>query len=174
MKLTSPRTLLVALLSLAGTGLLLSADTTSSLDSTDQKFISNAALSGKAELQIAQLAVKKGQNAEVQAIAALIVKDHTTVNTQISDLAKAKGLALTSAGNPDADTVVADLEKHQTGADFDRAYLAQAKKSHKASIAAYTEAASESKDIDVKTWAGLTVVALQGHLDRINNAIAAL
>ncbi len=174
-KLTAPRSLVVALLSLTSAGLLLSADTSApSLEKADQNFVSNAALSGKAEVQVSKLAMKKAEDSEVKAIAAMIVKDHQAVNTQIAELAKTKGLPLTSAGNPDADEVVAALEKDNNGAAFDRAYLTQVQKSHKASIAAFTDAARDSKDSDVKTWAGLTVVALQAHLDRINTAIAAL
>jgi putative membrane protein len=175
MKFTTPRSLVVALLSLTSTGLLFSADTsTSSLGKADQTFVTDAALSGKAEVQVSELAVKKAEGTEVKAIAAMIVKDHQAVNTQITDLAKSKGLSLTSAGNPSADKVVATLEKDKTGSAFDRAYLTQVQKSQKASIATYTEAARDSKDSDVKSWAESTVVALQSHLDRINTAIAAL
>ncbi len=175
MKHITTRSLMVALLSLTSTGLLFSADTsTASLGKADQTFVADAALSGKAEVQVSELALKKAEGTEVKAIAAMIVKDHQAVNTQIKDLAKAKGLSLTSAGNPVADKVVATLEKDQTGAAFDRAYLTQVQKSHTASIATFTDAARDSKDSDVKTWAGLTVVALQSHLDRINTAIAAL
>ncbi len=173
---STPRNLIVALLSVTTSGLLFAADTSSStsLNKSDQAFVSNAALSGKAEVQVSKLAVEKGGTPEVKAIATMIVKDHQAVNAQITDLAKSKGLVLTTAGDPDADQIVATLEKDATGATFDRAYLNQVQKSHKASIAAFTEAARDSKDSDVKAWAGLTVVALRAHLDRIDIAIAAL
>jgi putative membrane protein len=174
MKLNTTHSLLVAFLSLASAGLLSAAETTTSLDKTDQAFVAQAALSGKAEVQVSQLAVKKGTHAEVKAIAALIVEDHKAVNKQIIDLAKSKSLSLTSSGDPDADKVVATLEKDANGDAFDRAYLTQLQKSHKASVAAYTEAAKESQDMDVKAWAGTTLVAIQAHLDRIDLALAAL
>ena len=53
---------------------------------------------------------------EVKAIAAMIVKDHQAVNTQIKDLAKAKGLSLTSAGtgslNSDASSQASWYRSH--------------------------------------------------------------
>jgi putative membrane protein len=176
MKFTQTRNLAVAILSLTASGLLYAADTSSStsLNESDQAFVATAALSGKAEVQVSELAVKKGESSEVKAIAVMIVKDHQAVNAQIADLAKAKSLALTSAGDPDADKTIASLEQDLTGNAFDRAYLNQVQKSHKASIAVYAEAASAATDPEVKAWAGLTVVALRAHLDRIDAAIAAL
>jgi putative membrane protein len=175
MKIATTGNLLVALFSLATASLLVSADTpATTLTKADQAFIAQAALSGKSELQISQLAVAKGEKAEVKELASMIVKDHTAVNKQIADLAKTKGLQLTSAGDPNADVIVGKLEKQQTGRDFDRAYLSQLQASHKAAVAAYTDAARDSKDKDVQAWASQTLAAIQGHLDRINEAVAAL
>jgi len=181
MKFTTPRSLLVACLSLVTTGMLSAAETTSSLEKsttslngTDQAFVTQAALSGNAEVQASKLALKKGESTEVKAIAAQIVKDHKEVNKQIKDMAKDKGLSLSSARDSDSDEIVATLDKDASGAAFDRAYLMELQRSHKASVAAFTEAAKDSNDTDVKAWAGTTLLAIQSHLDRIDRALAAL
>jgi len=174
MKKTSTTFLLLSAISLISAGFAMKATAETSLDSADNKFVTHAALSGKAEVQISELGVKKSESVEVKAIAEEMVKAHTAVNGQISDLAKNKGLTLSTAGDPAADKVVAELETNNTGKAFDKAYLMQLQKSHKACVAAFKEASEDAKDVDVKAWATTTLPALQAHLDHIDRAIAAL
>lgn len=169
----STHTITILALGLMGACMIYAAESKSSLNAADEKFIMKAAMHGKAEVQVAELGVKKATDSEVKAIAELMVKDHTAVNGEITNFAKSKGVELSSAGDPKADATVADLEK-LSGKDFDNAFLKHLAKGHKSGIAAYETASKDSTDGDLKAWAGKTLPTLRAHLDRITKALEAL
>ena len=140
----------------------------SSLNTADEKFVKTAAQSGMAEVKIAELGVQKAQRAEVKELAQMMVKDHTEVNTQLKGLAKTKGVELSAVVDADAVDTFKGLEK-QSGADFDKEFLATLEKHHKETIAAYEDAEKESKDNDLTLWVTKTLPSLRGHLDKVKS-----
>lgn len=171
MKSTYSFALLLAAFAIAGGSFLKAADTTSMLNSADEKFVKQAAMDGKFVVQVSELGVKKAQGAEVKTVAEQMVKDHTAVNTELAALAKAKGLALSAAGDPDADKVIVKLEKEATGPDFDKAFLKQLETSHRNCVEAYETASKDSKDIELKAWADKTLPTLRAHLAHVGKMV---
>ena len=69
-------------------------DKASPITVAESQFIQNAAIDSHAETEIAQLAVKKAENANVKAFAATLVTDHKTLNKELKQLAAAQHVVL--------------------------------------------------------------------------------
>lgn len=164
---TNPITVALALLAFAAGAVNLgAADNKSSVNDADQKFIKTAGESGMGEVKIATLGTQKAERADVKEFATMLVNDHTKVNEELAGLAKAKGVELSAVISADASDDFKALEK-ESGAGFDKAFLAQMKDSHEASIANFEDAEKNAADGDVKAWASKTLPALRHHLDKV-------
>lgn len=142
------------------------ADTKSSLNPTDEKFVKATGESGMAEVKIATLGTQKAERADVKEFATMLVNDHTKVNEELTGLAKAKGVELSAIVSADAANTFKDLEQ-ESGAGFDKAFLSQMKDAHEKSISNFEDAEKNATDGEVKAWAGKTLPALRTHLDKI-------
>lgn len=164
----NPLTIALALFAFAAGALNLSAadDTKSALNDADQKFVKTAGESGMGEVKIATLGTQKAERADVKEFATMLVTDHTKVNEELAGLAKAKNVDLSQVISADASDDFKSLEK-ESGAGFDKAFLAHMKDSHEASIANFEDAAKDGTDGEVKAWASKTLPALRAHLDKI-------
>lgn len=58
----------------------------------DAEFVDKAAMSGKAEVQASQLALKQAQSADVRAFAKRMVADHGKANAKLNEIAARKGM----------------------------------------------------------------------------------
>jgi putative membrane protein len=129
-----------------------------SLSAADREFITHAAADGHKEIELAQLAERKGMSPSVKALAERIHKDHMQADQELKSLAQSKGVTLPAAADHKAE--VAKLEKD---ANFDRTYSNMMVADHKKAIALF-ERASGSKDSDVKMFADKTLPSLREHL----------
>ncbi|MDB6072791.1 MAG: outer membrane protein-like protein [Verrucomicrobiaceae bacterium] len=146
------------------------AETKGSLNSTDEKFVKEAAMHGKAEVRISQLGIGKADDKAVKEIAEQMVKDHTMLNTELETLAKSKGVDLSVAGDPKADKAIANLEK-ESGKDFDKAFLKELQKGHKDTISAFESESKDGKDSEIKAWVDKSLPTIRGHLDHIKGTM---
>jgi putative membrane protein len=133
------------------------------LSAGDSRFLEDAAQAGMTEVQLGQLAVQKGTNADVKSFGQKMVDDHTTANNQLKALATQKGVTLPRSPSAMQKADVDRLSK-MSGATFDRAFMDQMVKDHKKVVAAFDMAAKRSRDADVKRFAASTLPTLQGHL----------
>lgn len=147
------------------------ADPKSTLNSADEKFVKAASQHGMGEVQIAALGVKKGARADVKALAEKMVLAHTTMNTELTGLAKAKGVEISTVTDPADTETLKELENTNTGDAFDKAFLNQMEAGHKEAIDLFDDAAEESKDAEVKAWAGKALPELRNHLDAVQAAL---
>lgn len=142
------------------------ADTKSSLNPSDEKFVKATGQSGMAEVKIATLGSQKAERADVKEFANMLINEHTKVNGELNQLAQTKGVDLSAIVSADAANTFKDLEQ-ESGAGFDKAFLSQMKDSHEKSIANFEDAEKNAADGEVKAWAGKTLPALRSHLDKI-------
>lgn len=164
------RTLALAAVFLMGSGSLFSAETKSSLNAADEKFVKSAVSDGKSEVRLGQLGAGKADDKAVKEIAELMVKDHTAANAELEALAKSKGVELSVANDPKTDKVIASLEK-VSGKDFDKAFLKQLEKDHKKDVAAFESASKDAKDGELKAWVDKTLPTLKGHLEHVKTTV---
>ena len=136
--------------------------TVSNLSGDDKTFVTSAGMAGLAEVQYANLALQKSENADVRAFAQRMVADHGASNAELANLATVKGAVLPAelAG------------KHQQGyehlqslggAEFDRAYMQHMVSDHQEAVTLFQNASSTASDADLRAFATKNLPILQEH-----------
>jgi putative membrane protein len=141
----------------------------SQLSSTDADFVSKAAAGGAAEVQEGQLAMQQGDG-RVKTIARTIVNDHEKANKQLEALAKAKGIDVTAAPDPQQAEQINSL-RGQKGKAFDDAWLNAQISDHEATIALFQQEANQGTDPSLKAFAKKTLPILRHHEAMAKSAI---
>lgn len=134
------------------------------LDKNSSTFAMEAASGGMMEVTMGQLAQQKGNSQRVKDYGAMLVSDHSKVNTELSNIAAAKNAQLPSALEQKQQKHIDDLSKKE-GADFDRAYIKMMVNDHEKDIKAFEKAAASSSDNTLKEFATRTLPVLRAHLD---------
>ncbi len=129
----------------------------------DSAFVRGAATSGQNEIQASKVAQDKTGDPAVRAFAMQMIQDHTTANAQLSTILQPKGVSVSDG--PDAEHVAAIAKlSAMTGPAFDRAYLQQMVVDHQKTIALFDTESRTGGDVDVKSFATMTLPILQHHL----------
>ena len=140
------------------------AATGAKLSAADQKAVKDMAMADMAEVEAGKMAVSKAQSAEVKAFGQQMVDDHSQALTKVQALAQARGVTLPTELDAKHKAMAAKLEK-MSGADFDKAYMANAGvKDHKEVHAKLMSDAKKIKDADVKALADQHMPVVEQHL----------
>jgi len=121
--------------------------------------------------ELAKLAQVKATGKEVKDLAKTIESGHSASLKEIEDLAKTKNIsvptALTEAGQKEYDAL-----NKKSGQDFDIEYIDKAVRGHRDAIQDFSNKATQTQDLEVKSWLEKKVAGLQSHFDAINAMIA--
>ncbi|MCD6024404.1 MAG: putative outer membrane protein [Fibrobacteria bacterium] len=129
-------------------------------------FLKTASHNGRAEISLANLALRMASNPDIQAFAKHMIEDHTAANNRIMDLAKADKVTLGDDLSPKRKSVEKKLEKmNDQDREFDRAYLNQTIKDHEKSIKLFKKQADHGTDAEVRAFAAETLPKLKKHLE---------
>ncbi|WPP01862.1 DUF4142 domain-containing protein [Pseudomonas sp. HR96] len=131
---------------------------------TSNDFVTKASEGGVAEVQAGKLAEQKSQSADIKAFAAMMVKDHTAANGELTGLAQKLDLKV-----EDDATLVAKAKKEileLRDESFDKAYVNNQVKAHEDTVALFTKESQSSDNAELKAWATKTLPKLQAHLDQ--------
>ncbi len=129
----------------------------------EPSFLYSAFQSGRAEIQLASLALQQSANEQVKAFAQQMIDDHTAANKQISQLAQTRSLVLPLELSPEQLRALIDL-LGKSGADFDRAYMDVNVQNHRTAVALATEQAQNASNTDIQSFAQGILPVLSGHL----------
>jgi putative membrane protein len=129
-------------------------------------FTTKAAQGGMSEVLLGNLALAKGQSADVKQFAELMVADHTRANNDLKEIAARKSVALPTDTNDEQKSLLEKLSK-LSGADFDKAYVKAMVDDHEKDVDEFTAQAKSGTDADIKAFAAKTLPTLQSHLDMI-------
>ncbi|AVJ28057.1 DUF4142 domain-containing protein [Achromobacter spanius] len=145
---------------LAGAGHLSHA---AELAASDARFLQAASGSGLFEVQAAELAGKRAQDAQVRAFAAKMLEQHSAVNKELKALAASKNVSL-----PDQPAEPERATLHElggkTGAAFDQLYIQKAAvDAHATANRLFETAAKASEDAQVRDFAVRTLPMLSDH-----------
>lgn len=136
--------------------------TTASQDDAD--FAVKAANAGMSEIESSKVALAGSANAGVKSYAQMIVDEHTAAGTKLGTIATSKQITVPATLGDDEKNKVADLSKKK-GTDLDKAYLDKMVSDHKDAVDLFKKESDNSKDADLKAFAGETLPTLQKHLD---------
>jgi len=140
----------------------------STLPASSATFVKSAAEGGEAEVELATTAESKASNSEVKSLAATIHRDHETANAELKTLAEKKNVTLPMAVSRTHQATANRLNK-LSGAAFDKAYVNEMVKDHRADIATFQKHKTDA-DPDVAAFVAKTLPALQNHLTMALNA----
>jgi putative membrane protein len=136
---------------------------TASLNSTDRRFVMDAAMGGMTEVELGRLATERGASDALKQFGQRMVDDHSSANTELTQLASGKAIQLPTALDAKHQALVAKMSR-LSGAAFDRAYAKQMVKDHDKTVALFQGEAARGMDADLKTFAQKTLPTLQEHL----------
>ncbi len=132
---------------------------------TLQPFVNQAAIIGKAEVELGQLALKNSQDPGVQKFARRMISDHTNAAKQLERVADEQNLALPQSLDPEHQSLKDKLTKLK-GEDFDREYTKAMVDGHEKAVALFESAAQAPQlPADLKQFAAGTLPMLKGHRD---------
>jgi putative membrane protein len=129
----------------------------------DTKFVRKAAMGGMMEVSLGRLAQTNGSSQGVKDLGTMMVNDHSAANTELTNLANSKNIAVPLTMEKAMQNQVARLS-NLTGSAFDREYVNLMVKDHRKDIAEFKLEAKNGKDADIKSWAKGKIPTLQTHL----------
>jgi putative membrane protein len=132
----------------------------------DHDFFTQAAEAGLAEVDLGKLAEKKAADPAVKQFAAEMVKDHSSANDKLKNLAEQKGVTLPSDLTTAQKASRKTLEM-QSAADFDQAYIKNQVDAHEDTIALLKKEIASGKDNEAKALAQSMLPIVQGHLQQV-------
>jgi len=130
---------------------------------TPQSFVSQAAVIGKAEIELGQIALKNTQDANVRTYAQRMVADHSAADKKLQAIAAKQNLQLPQSLDAEHESLKAKLQGLK-GEDFDRAYVKAMANGHDKAVALF-ESASQQPQMpdDLKQFAASTLPTLEQH-----------
>lgn len=128
-----------------------------------QTFASKAAVIGKAEIELANLALNNTKNEEIRIYAERMIKDHTAADAKLKKIAAKENLTLPQALDPEHRAVKEKLAALKDDA-FDREYRKEMAKGHDKAVALFESAAqTEQMPKDLREFAASTLDTLEDH-----------
>jgi putative membrane protein len=138
------------------------SDAKSALSPNDREFVNKAAIGGLAEVQLAKMALDKGQSTEVKEFARRMLADHSKANTELKQIAERKKCDVPTALDRDHQAVADKLAK-LNGAEFDKQYMKAMVKDHDEDVSEFKQFAQGGSDADLKQFAMKTLPVLEHH-----------
>lgn len=160
-----------ALAALSLGAVLFAQNSANRLSNPDSTFATKAAQGGMAEVQMGQLATQNASNADVKTFGQRMVDDHTKANDKLKGILSGKGV--TPPSSLDAkDQATYDRLSKLHGAEFDKAYMSDMVRDHRADVAEFEKEANSGSDSDLKNFASQTLPTLKEHLSMAESTYA--
>jgi putative membrane protein len=134
----------------------------------DQKFASEAAIGGMAEVEMGKLAVSKATNPDVKSFGQKMVDDHSKAGDELKTVASKENIHLPGAMDSKHKATI-DRLGSLNGAEFDKAYVKEMMRDHEMDVQEFRREASSGTNKGVKDFAAKTLPTLQEHLRLIKD-----
>jgi len=131
---------------------------------TDAQFVTLAAASDLAEINLGRVGTERAASADVKKFAEKMVADHTKSSKELLAMAAKKGLA-PSVAKMDAKHEALMAKLLQTkGPEFDQMYMMHMVADHQMAAALFEAQAKTGKDEELRAFAMKTLPVVQEHL----------
>jgi len=147
---------------------VLRMDRLTDLDTSD--FMYKAAIAGKMEVELGEIAVQMAKNPQVKNFGNMMVKDHSQLNMELESLAYAKKQILPTVYPKRFDTRLSDMRK-LNGKAFEKQYMAMMVEDYLKFHALFKKG-SEDKDPQIRDFAKKSLPLIEKH-EREANAVHA-
>jgi putative membrane protein len=130
---------------------------------TNDSFVKKVTIANRAEIDLANMAITKTEDAKIKSFAQRMLKDHTAAGTELQQIAQSKNIEIPKDLDHASKSAEEKLGK-LTGADFDKAYSKEMKEAHDKTVALFTAAADDkSLDSELKQFAVKMLPTLRDH-----------
>jgi len=146
---------------------------TGALSSSDQKFVTEAAIGGMAEVELGRRAAQQGTSDAVKQFGQRMADDHSKANAELMTIASSKGITLPTDVDAKHRAMIGKLAR-MTGPAFDKAYAKEMVSDHNKDVSAFQKQSANGGDPDVKAFAAKTLPTLQEHQRMANDMNSAL
>jgi putative membrane protein len=134
------------------------------LNPDDRSFLERAAVGGKAEVELGQLAQEKAQNDQVKQFAQRMVTDHSQANSELVSMGDKMALTLPTELDKEHQDLKNKLSK-LNGAKFDKEYMQAMVDDHQKDLEDFKKESNNAINSDVKDFAAKTATVIQQHLE---------
>jgi putative membrane protein len=138
----------------------------SSLSAADRSFISQAAYSSLAEVELGQLAQTQASRQQVKEFGGMMVTEHTQMNKDLVALASDKGVAPPTSPAPGRQEI-GDMLEQLSGAEFDRQYVPQQLADHEATLSLFQIQSNRGQDMELRQFAQRYTPTIQRHVEML-------
>ncbi|WP_090558612.1 DUF4142 domain-containing protein [Pedobacter hartonius] len=136
-------------------------------------FALKAGAGGTMEVELGNIAQQNAKSSRVKIFGAMMIRDHTKANKELTTLAAGKNILIPSKLPDDIQTHIDEMKKLK-GTEFDKHYMDMMTDDHKEDIDLFEKAAKSLPDATLKAFAAKTLPTLKMHLDSakaINGAV---
>ena len=140
---------------------------------SDKLFIRQAAIGGRAEVELGKLAQQKGNSEAVRNFGERMVNDHSKAYDQLMHLAKDADPSIPKEPDPEHKRIRDELNK-TSGKDFDVAYMASQIQDHQKTVNLLLWAITFAQSADLTKYAADTLPTVMEHLELAKQQHAAL
>lgn len=142
-----------------------SSTTAPRVNHTDRQFALKASMSGKAEVEQAQIAGRKGSDPSVKHFAHLMERDHSATNKKLKTVAEALNLPLSNKLNKEHQAGLDRLEK-TANADFDKIYMRNVVENHQKTVQLLEWVIGQGQNRQLQQFAVETLPVALDHLEK--------
>jgi putative membrane protein len=135
----------------------------SAADTASQKFIKEAIEGNLAEVQMGQLAQKKGQSEGTRSFGKMLVDDHSAANEKAKTVAGQIGVTPPTEPNKTQKAMYDKMSK-MSDSTFDREFAKEMVEDHKKDISAFEKEVKKKND-PAASFANETLPTLRKHLE---------
>ena len=132
----------------------------------DRNYMIAAAQGGRAEVEMAQLALKKTNNPRVRDFAQMMVKDHSDLNARLTPMATQMGVSLPTRLSSADQNALSRLSR-QSGSTFDRNYMAAQRGAHSKALALFQDAGAQADNLNLRNFFAQNAGTISTHLEML-------
>ncbi len=136
------------------------------------EFAMKASVGNTFEVEESKLALKQASSPKVKVFARMMIGDHTKAEKMLQGAAKSAGAPVEMTLDAPHQAMV-DALKGKSGADFDKAYLADQVQAHTETAALLGDYQQGGDNTTLKGWAKKTLPTVNLHLKKVE-ALAAM
>lgn len=130
------------------------------LKADEKTFVEEKLKGGRAEVEVAKMALTHGSDSEVKGFAQRLVNDHTAVNAKLEKTAKEHNLSVATDSKGAADSHMASLK----GAEFDKAFVQDMVEKHRMGVSGFEAAEKTATNPELHALITSTLPTLREHL----------
>jgi putative membrane protein len=140
----------------------------------DKLFVRQAALGGRAEVEVSRLAQKKASAEPVRSFAKRMVDDHSKSNERLLKTGRGVNASLPKDLDSEHKALMSELDKKAAGKEFDLAYLAAQIQDHQRTANLLQYEISFGQNESLKQYAAQTLPDVLEHLELARQHYAAV